>query len=43
MCDLMWGGWECINNHDDISVGLPKGLVCMGGGDEGGSELSVYL
>ena len=24
MCDLMWGGWECINNHNDISVGYAR-------------------
>lgn len=35
MCDLMWGGWECINNHDDISVGHTRSFALEGRGWRG--------
>lgn len=30
MCDLMWGWWECINNHHEISVGHARSFAVEG-------------
>lgn len=34
MCDLLWGGWECINNLGDISVGYGRRFALYGGSAE---------
>lgn len=43
MCDLMWGGWEHINNLADISVVDGRTFALYGGSAGVGSPAQASL